>query len=219
MLEREAGMFTWLWPEVCLGCGERGAAWCGWCAPGGPIRPPVRVEGIEAGFAVERYDRPVGDALRRAKLGGDRRAVCALASLFADRLGPHLASARLDAVVPAPSTARARGRRGFATAPLLADAMGRRLGLPVVDALTSEAPGRLARLSASARRQALRGRVRGRLLVRGRVLLVDDVLTTGATADACATELLGGASDAVVLATLCAVPAARRAPTILARGA
>lgn len=199
-------MLDWLWPIPCVGCGETGAPWCADCAPGSVVRPPVPGGWLEAAFAVDRYDRPVGQALKHAKVSGDRTATVRLAALFAARMAPALAGSGIHAVVPAPSTWRSRAHRGFATAPLLAAGLAGALRVPVRDVLRTGAGTRMATLGASGRRAALAGRITSRELVPGRVLLVDDVITSGATAEACAVELLGGASDAVLLATLCAVP-------------
>jgi predicted amidophosphoribosyltransferase len=148
----------------------------------------------------------VGYALGRAKATADRTAGVRLAELFATEMAGVLREAAPSALVPAPSTMHTRSRRGFSMAALLARSLGRRLGVPVVHALHSRAPTRMATLNREDRQRALRGRIRSTRDVPGRVVLVDDVLTTGATAEACAVELLGGASHDVVLATLCAVP-------------
>ncbi|MEZ4317306.1 MAG: hypothetical protein R3F61_07370 [Myxococcota bacterium] len=206
-------MFDWLWPVACLGCGETvGSAWCADCAPGSVLRPPLESFGVAHAFAVERYDRPVGQALGRAKAHADRTSAVRLAELFADVMVPVLHGVEPSALVPAPSTLGARGSRGFSMASLLARALSRRTGVPVVHALRSTAAGRMATLKREQRQRALRGRIRSVRDVPGRVVLVDDVTTTGATAEACAVELLGGASSEVVLATLCAVPALSRRP-------
>src|SRR5690606_26057064 len=130
-----------------------------------------------------------------------------LGERFAEVLERDVAHLAPDAIVPAPSHWTTRARRGFASAAVLARALSRRTGVPVRHAITSRRGPRQAALEGAARRANLRGRVRSRLPVPGRALLIDDVLTTGATLDACARELLGDATHDVVIAILCVAEA------------
>jgi predicted amidophosphoribosyltransferase len=66
-------------------------------------------------------------------------------------------------------------------------------------------------LSAAARREALEGAIVARRAVAGRVLLVDDVMTSGATADACAKTLLAAGAAQVDVLTAARVPDPRLA--------
>lgn len=102
-------------------------------------------------------------------------------------------SADPDVVVPVPShTSRIR-QRGYAQASLIADELGRRLNVSVsTDALAriKNAPSQLERESREDRWKNVQGGFESRSSVAGaNVLLVDDLVTTGATASACATAL------------------------------
>jgi predicted amidophosphoribosyltransferase len=103
------------------------------------------------------------------------------------------APAGADVVTWVPLTRRRKAARGFDQAQVLAVALGRELHLPVRRSLRRVvASGPQAKRDASARRAAMRGTfvVRAGVELPPRVLLVDDVLTTGATAAACAEVLL-----------------------------
>jgi competence protein ComFC len=112
-------------------------------------------------------------------------------------------------------------RRGFNQSELLANALARRLGIPVINAVrrihnTQTQTG----LSNSKRRENVAGAFRVKMTrsfppaasrrrptpVTGlRILLVDDVMTTGATASACAATLKRAGAKSVTLLTIARV--------------
>jgi predicted amidophosphoribosyltransferase len=97
-----------------------------------------------------------------------------------------------DAVTFVPGD-RERGlKRGHVPAEGLARALGRAWALPAAHLLVRTGVGetkRQASLPRAARRSNVRGTFTGRASAPTRVVLVDDVYTTGATVAACATEL------------------------------
>jgi len=133
---------------------------------------------------------------------------------LARTLAAHLASAlprdqKFDVVVPMPLHWRRRWQRGFNQSELLARLTARRCGIPMVNAVRrTRATAAQAGLSNARRRENVAGafRVRKPQAVEGqRVLLIDDVMTTGATASACALALKRGGASSVTLLALARV--------------
>jgi predicted amidophosphoribosyltransferase len=181
------------------GCGRCGRPWeheltrCRDC-------PPRTVDRARAAFL---YSGSIRRALQRLKFSGWRAVAEALGEAMA---GVNVFDA--DAVSWVPLSPGRRARRGYDQARALAAAVGRRLDLPVVPLLervVETAPQ--ARKGGLERRRALRGAfhpVRGTFHPSGspapaRVLLVDDVLTTGATAAECARVLRAAGARGVGL--------------------
>jgi ComF family protein len=171
---------------------------CGACAR---AHPP---------FARARAALVYDEASSRLILGfknGDRTDTVPAFAQWMARAGSELL-AEADLLVPVPLHWTRLIARRFNQAALIAHAIGRRTGVPVApDALVRrQRTEKLGHLGARARARtvagvfALRPRLRRRIAGR-RVILVDDVLTTGSTASGCVAALLeGGAARVEVLA-------------------
>jgi predicted amidophosphoribosyltransferase len=194
-----------LWPTTCAGCdapgGGRVCPACRATLQPEALRAPIPC--VRGGLAASRYAAPPARILRIAKYGPDPQLMRVLGRAFAASIRESAAAIGADVIVPAPSPWNRRLRRGFAPAAVLADGVARVTGVPVLDALALRPGPRQAGLHPAARAANARRRIhlRGGALP-SRILLVDDVLTTGATVAACATELLGGGAREVWVAAL-----------------
>jgi predicted amidophosphoribosyltransferase len=108
----------------------------------------------------------------------------------------------VEVVTWVPLARRRLAERGFDQARVLATGVARRTGTPCIGLLTrARSTGPQAKRDAVARRMAMRGAfaVRDRIEVPSSVLVVDDVLTTGATAAAAAQALRQAGATSVHL--------------------
>ncbi|MGH9665013.1 MAG: ComF family protein, partial [Bryobacteraceae bacterium] len=155
--------------------------------------------GFDSAYSFGAYDGVLRTLIHVFKYGGVRT----LAKPLAVFLGSALPRGeRFDLIVPMPMHWRRRWERGFNQARLLARAVGKRSGIPVASLARRRAAPPQAGLTNAQRRLNVAGifRVRRPAALRGRrVLLIDDVLTTGATAAACAQALKQAGAASVTL--------------------
>jgi len=186
-------------PPVCGACDEplaREAVFCASCFATLEPPPPLP-SGATASFA---YGGAVGEAIRSCKYRPRVDRLRLLARLVLVRLEPRA----VDLVAPVPLH-RARLRtRGFDQAAILAGAVARALGRPLALHLVERVVDtpHLASLDAKGRAAAVESAFTARDCGGARVLLVDDVRTTGATIDAAAGAIAraGGSASSHVLA-------------------
>jgi predicted amidophosphoribosyltransferase len=193
-------------PPRCVACAvvvDTAAAgagvWCETCAEGLEVAP-------RPGLLV--YAGSLSGLIQQAKYGRDVGAAHALASLMADRLDRD-ALGVVDVVTFVPAHWSRAIVRGFDLPALLADAVALRVGAPRRALLTvHRRDPRLAQAASWADRQRLvAGRFGCAPEARGqRVLLVDDVHTTGATLGAATEALRLGGASTVVSRTLALTP-------------
>lgn len=190
-----------VFPTWCAGCDAPDVALCAAC------RGILIYQGLER--RIERmpvlsavpFDGAAARAIRAFKEDGRTG--------LARTLGPLLARAAADfgdaLVVPVPSSAAAMRRRGYPIAELLA----RRAGLRPAAVITSlGAPADQRGLGRAERQRNVAGtfRVHRAGLLGRRVVLVDDVVTTGATLAEAARTLREGGAEVVAAATVAATP-------------
>ncbi len=204
-------------PANCVGCGTEGPPLCRRCAPGLDARletpggVPIGLPGDlpEPLLQLEwcaGFRGVVRQALHAIKYSGEQRLAEPLGAAVARRWQRVGVGADLVVHVPV-HVARAR-QRGYDQAALIARSAARHLGLPQAPILVREratiAQFDLDRGDREANVEGAFGVVPTRAVdPRGRwVLLVDDVVTTGATLAACATALEGAGALAVSAITV-----------------
>ena len=191
-------------PYECLNCSIEGDLLCSGCIQQLTPAPRYSPEGhISAAFAGTTYDGIAKELIARLKFSGAQAAVRPMA----DRLLPLLPASNDVIIVPVPTAVRRVRSRGYDQARLIARELSRRSGLPSMQCLVRQ--GHTHQVGAS-RQQRLSQladafRVRDKKLVRGRkILLIDDVMTTGATMESAARTLnTAGASQIYAMVFAC----------------
>ncbi len=148
--------------------------------------------GLELAVAALRHDGVVRRCLQRLKYGGASRLAAVLAVEALPTLDHLLALSGPATLVPVPIHPIRRRERGYNQAELLAGRLASARHLRMADLLfRGRETQRQHRLDRAARLRNMRAAIRMRpgVLAPGRVILVDDILTTGATFEACAAVL------------------------------
>jgi competence protein ComFC len=217
-------------PQRCGGCDHIGSLWCAVChSTVRPVCDPVcphcgrpqrsddlcsqcrhtqRLHGIDGIRSAVVFEGPLRQAIHHLKYSGR--------SSLAEPLGDYMVARwqagplPADLIVPVPlHTARLR-ERGYNQSTLLARRLSNASALPVVE-------GALARIRATAPQITLNAaereanvrdafEARAELVISRRVLLVDDVCTTGATLAACSRALKAAGATSVWALTLARAP-------------
>ena len=231
---RQQGRQAWSWfidllfPPRCGGCQTAGSLWCEACrAAIKPIEPPwcekcgqmlaadrvcancrahpLQIERIRSAALFEGVLR---QAIHRFKY----ERLSSLAEPFGDMLADYWRAEQLaaDWLIPVPLHSSRERDRGYNQSELLARQLAHRVNVPLSSRglRRTRATAVQMTLNAAQRRENVAGafecvepRVRG-----ARVVIVDDVGTTGATLDACAQAVLKAGAAAVMGLTLARTP-------------
>lgn len=207
-----AGLQTLLFPERCAGCDQVGSLFCAVCQqkvkfvlpPLCPLcgypsshnhlchrcqQSPLAIDGIRS---VAFFEGPLRRAMHALKYRGLRAVAAPLGGLMSAYWQREPLPA--DVIVPVPLHRRRLRERGYNQAALLAQALGTEIGLPVREdwLVRNRATHPQVELDAAERKENVAGafQCQNSGAVAGRrVLLIDDVCTTGATLEACSLVL------------------------------
>ena len=217
-----------IFPPRCGGCGARGswlcvaclaqiaplvAPLCGRCGrplPAAALCRSCRTDGLRAldwARAAYPFAGPLREAIHRFKYGNERARAAHLGLLLGPLLAtlPPTVADRAPRVVPVPLAAARRRERGYNQAEELARVLAEMSALPLDRQLVRVRATRpQVGLARPARHQNVRDAFRwqGAPLQGAPCLLIDDVLTTGATADECAATLKAAGAGWVGLLTV-----------------
>jgi ComF family protein len=146
------------------------------------------------------YSDALSEAIHLLKFSGVKRLARPMARLLAELPIPHM-----DGIVPVPVTGKTLRERGFNQTLLMAKSLSKHLQIPLKIDILSKTKETRPQIGLGARERAVNLKnsfeVRDRLH-KTRLLLVDDVMTTGATARECAKTLMKAGAAEVVVITL-----------------
>lgn len=196
-----------LFPPKCLACGALDEPFCAACErgiePAVALTPPAGVRDLRSAGC---HEGPLRSAVLQLKFARKVALAAPLGRLLAEELEPVRREWAPDYLAPVPDHWTRRLERGYNQAELLAGAAGRLAGVSVRKPLRRVRPtGRQVGRGAAERAVRLRGafapgpgvEIEGR-----RIVLVDDVWTTGATLAECAEVLRAAGALAVYALTV-----------------
>ena len=200
---------SWVDGAVCQSCGrqlsDETAEYCPDCMR--------RRHSFDGGIALCNYNDAARTSMAKIKYQGRREYLDYYGQVFVKRLGRKIAGFHPDVLVPVPVHPARKKKRGFNQAEVLAERISEELEqqyhirIPVCPELLSRTKKTLPQkdLSAAERLKNLEGAFEAGTVPPGirRVLLVDDIYTTGSTADTCAKALKQAGVRKVYIATAC----------------
>ncbi len=208
-------LLSLLYPARCLSCGKvvrQGGLFCPACEKTVPARPYLRrfslpgagAEGFTI-FAPMSYEGGLRKTMYEFKFRGRKAFASPIGRLMAQTAAT--AGGKFDAVAWMPMEKRKRRKRGYDQSELLAKAVAAELALPCLPLLEKvRDTGVQHLLSRREREKNVKGTYRAKDGAAGKsLLLVDDIVTTGATLTECAKALY--AAGAVKVTGLCAADA------------
>ncbi len=173
---------------LCMKCGKplknTAAEYCNDCLNNEHV--------FDRGFALYKY-RSVSGSIYRFKYMKRPEYASFYADDIVDKMGPLIRSLKSDVIIPVPMHPLKQNKRGYNQAAVLTKAIGRRMDIPVNERLVERVKNTvpMKELDSHGRRNNLKGafnikRNDVKLLT---IIVVDDIYTTGSTADAVALEL------------------------------
>lgn len=207
-------VLRWLFPEKCVLCRKilppEQTDLCHACrADAGAVPSGKKASAHLAGWtAVWYYDGAVRQSLLRFKFGGARSYAGAYGRMMAMKISQEF-PLPVDLLTWVPVSRARRFRRGYDQAELLAKSVGRELGMQPVRLLRKRRNNRTqSTIRSEAERRAnvlgVYTACRPELVQGKRILLLDDIFTTGATAGECARVLLTAGAKEVYCAAVAA---------------
>jgi predicted amidophosphoribosyltransferase len=163
------------------------------------------IPGLDETWSAAPYEGPARDLVAALKFGARTGLAEDAAGIIGGRAPVGLLA---GSIVPVPGAPVRRRKRGFDSAEAIAGALAGRTGLPIAPCL-ARTQGRRQVGRPRAERIADPPRVRVLAPVPSQAVLVDDVVTTGATLGACAAALRGAGTIRIVAITLAASMPAR----------
>jgi len=212
-----------VFPPRCVSCREFGAFLCKGCLAGVPQANPPRClvcwmpeaagrscddcrrgrPAFKGARSVLVYEAAAREAVQALKYNG----VSALAPVMADTMAHTLTewAPPVEMIVPVPLAGHRRRMRGYNQSALLAREVSHITGLPLEQSALARRRSGTPQVSQpdreSRRRNVASAFAPGPRRVTGGVLLIDDVMTTGATLDACARVLISRGAGPVFALT------------------
>lgn len=166
-----------------------------------------RLTSLDTCRSVFSYENEIATLIKKAKFGGKKYIL----EIFAEYLAKAIIDYHfeVDALVFVPMTKRAKRKRGYNQSEIMARLVGEKLKLPVLDCVEKvKETKRQASLDREQRLKNLENafKIKIKADVEGKdLLIIDDVTTTGSTAEALAKKLKSAAAMTVNLLTVASV--------------